>query len=245
MLGLGDYGSDNDDDDDDEEKDESASTVPAPSFVLPALAQGVQSSDDDDEDDGAAPAAAEEEEEEEEGERLLPSIDDALNAATVPDFLQREDVGPSYGSMLDQPDPVELPAAAEPPAGARITTSMPASEEPSERAKETNRQRNARKEKLGQATFTLKWDRDCGAEKAAAGLDSSATLTSRTGVGGKGGGKGTQPGGRAAGKGGKGGEALSVKDRTKDKRKRDQSASFLGGRWKTEEEMHMRDNFDS
>ena len=37
----------------------------------------------------------------------------------------------------------------------------------------------------------------------------------------------------------------SVKDRTKIKRERDQSASFLGGRWKSDEEMHMRDNFDS
>ena len=37
----------------------------------------------------------------------------------------------------------------------------------------------------------------------------------------------------------------SLKDRTKLKRERDQSASFLGGAWKTEEEMHMRDNFDS
>ena len=37
----------------------------------------------------------------------------------------------------------------------------------------------------------------------------------------------------------------SLKDRTKEKRKRDQSASFLGGRWKTEEEMHMRDFFDA
>ena len=37
----------------------------------------------------------------------------------------------------------------------------------------------------------------------------------------------------------------SLKDRTKEKRKKDQSASFLGGRWKSEEEMHMRDNFDS
>ena len=36
-----------------------------------------------------------------------------------------------------------------------------------------------------------------------------------------------------------------MKERTKNKRKLDQSASFLGGRWKTEEEMHMRDNFDS
>ena len=43
-------------------------------------------------------------------------------------------------------------------------------------------------------------------------------------------------------------KALDVwwrQDRTKEKRKRDQSASFLGGRWKTEEEMHMRDHFDS
>ena len=37
----------------------------------------------------------------------------------------------------------------------------------------------------------------------------------------------------------------SLKDRTKLKRQRDQSASFLGGRWKSDEEMHMRDNFDS
>ena len=47
-----------------------------------------------------------------------------------------------------------------------------------------------------------------------------------------------------AGKG-KGDEGLTMKERTKNKRKLDQSASFLGGRWKTEEEMHMRDNFDS
>ena len=44
---------------------------------------------------------------------------------------------------------------------------------------------------------------------------------------------------------GKAGEAESVKDRTKEKRKRDHSASFLGGRWKSDEEMRMRDFFDS
>ena len=32
--------------------------------------------------------------------------------------------------------------------------------------KESIRQRNKRKQGLGQATFSLKWDRDCGAEKA-------------------------------------------------------------------------------
>lgn len=32
--------------------------------------------------------------------------------------------------------------------------------------KETSRQKNSRKQKLGQATFTLKWDRDTGAELA-------------------------------------------------------------------------------
>ena len=37
----------------------------------------------------------------------------------------------------------------------------------------------------------------------------------------------------------------SLKDRTKLKRQRDQSASFLGGRWKSDLEMSMRDNFDS
>ena len=40
-------------------------------------------------------------------------------------------------------------------------------------------------------------------------------------------------------------EKESVKDRTKEKRKKDQSASFLGGRWKSDEEMHLRDHFDS
>ena len=40
-------------------------------------------------------------------------------------------------------------------------------------------------------------------------------------------------------------EQESLKDRTKLKRQKDQSASFLGGRWKTEQEMHMRDFFDS
>lgn len=53
-----------------------------------------------------------------------------------------------------------------------------------------------------------------------------------------------QGNGKASGKGAeKKGE--SVKDRTKNKRKLDQSASFLGGRWKSEEEMHLRDHFDS
>eukprot|EP00965_Chrysotila_dentata_P241710 6204438-Pleurochrysis_carterae.AAC.2 len=40
-------------------------------------------------------------------------------------------------------------------------------------------------------------------------------------------------------------DKVSTKDKTKEKRKRDQSASFLGGRWKTDQEMHMRDYFDS
>ena len=35
-----------------------------------------------------------------------------------------------------------------------------------ERNKETSREKNKRKEKVGQATFSLKWDRDCGAEQA-------------------------------------------------------------------------------
>ena len=50
-----------------------------------------------------------------------------------------------------------------------------------------------------------------------------------------------------AGKGGadKGKEKLDLKERTKLKRQRDQSASFLGGQWKSEEEMHLRDHFDS
>ena len=51
--------------------------------------------------------------------------------------------------------------------------------------------------------------------------------------------------GGAAGKQPEEKEKLSMKDRTKEKRKRDQSAGFLGGHWKSDEEMRMRDNFDS
>lgn len=40
-------------------------------------------------------------------------------------------------------------------------------------------------------------------------------------------------------------ERESVKARTEKKRKAGQSASFLGGAWKSETEMHFRDNFDS
>jgi hypothetical protein len=53
------------------------------------------------------------------------------------------------------------------------------------------------------------------------------------------------PGAKPSTAEGKEKDKQSLKDRTKEKRKKDQSASFLGGRWKTEEEMHMRDNFDS
>ena len=99
MLGLA-YGSDDDDDDDDDddEEEDGTSALPASSFVLPALAQGLNNDDDDDDsddEDKAAPQAADpSEDHSDEGARLLPSIDDALNAATVPDFLLREAVGP-------------------------------------------------------------------------------------------------------------------------------------------------------
>lgn len=39
-------------------------------------------------------------------------------------------------------------------------------------------------------------------------------------------------------------ERESVKARTEKKRKAGQSASFLGGAWKSQTEMHFRDNFD-
>jgi hypothetical protein len=57
-------------------------------------------------------------------------------------------------------------------------------------------------------------------------------------------------GGAGKGGAGKGGadkekEKMDMKERTKLKRQRDQSASFLGGQWKSEEEMHLRDHFDS
>lgn len=256
MLGL-DYG----ESDDDESENEAADTFTAPSLSLPALAQQVASSDDDDDDDDDKDREHEEgqaeikttarqtaEDHEDGSSQLLPSIDDALGAVSVPDFLRTEAVGPSYGSVFDEPEAA--------PASASIVTEQPpppqaypggaiVSDRP-ERSSESTRQKNARKEKLGQATFTLKWDRDCGAEKASGGLESSANLQSRTMPGShrkpaRGNADAASVKVRESGHR----EAGSMKDRTKLKRQRDQSASFLGGRWKSEQEMHMRDFFDS
>ena len=209
----------------------------AAAMLMPALAQGLMVEEDEDSDDAAPAAPEEEEEEDDDGPSGLPSIDDALDAAGPSEFLPQRSTEVSYGNILD-----EVPrerAAAAPDDGAAGQAAgaaggkVPAFPERPPKKEETNRQKNARKEKAGQATFSLKWDRDCGAEKAPGGAEGK----------GKGGGKDGGKGGKGGGKGGKGEETL--KDRTKNKRKLDQSASFLGGRWKTEEEMHMRDNFDS
>jgi len=241
-------------DSDDEEGDEAdpPSAVPPAGLAIPALAQGLVDADEDSDDSDAQPQAPSDEEEEADDEDggglVLPSVDDALDQADLdPEFLRRDNDGPSYGSALDTTE-AEAEAAMATAAAVAAARAAPSEQRGGgsraddaipEKKAENTRQKNARKEKLGQATFTLKWDRDCGAEKASDGLKSSATLESRTQAG-----RGANAAGGKGGKGGKG-DAVSVKDRTKEKRKRDQSASFLGGRWKTEEEMHMRDHFDS
>uniref|UniRef100_A0A7S0L1U0 Uncharacterized protein n=2 Tax=Coccolithus braarudii TaxID=221442 RepID=A0A7S0L1U0_9EUKA len=232
---------------------------------MPALAQQLAHSDVDDDDDddaeeggGANRGNTSNESEEEEGGERLPSIDEALNAAIVPDFLQVAAVGPSYGNVLDEPQEEAAPAvslgtvASTGPATGPTNGGGDGAAARPDRGAETTRQKNSRKEKLGQATFTLKWDRDCGAEKASGGLETSATLKSRTLSSDGAGQRQRQPArGSADAKsvkvraGANADAPATLKDRTKIKRQRDQSASFLGGRWKTEQEMHMRDFFDS
>jgi len=261
MLGL-DYGDDSDDSDDSDAEIGADTVTLPPALSLPALAQQVPDSEEEDDDDCVGGNAGVKTEtgkteqvqgEEEEGSsaQLLPSIDDALGAASVPDFLHSEAVGPSYGSIFDEPQAVASDSAVtEPPPAAEARGGGSAGAVRPERSSETTRQKNSRKEKLGQATFTLKWDRDCGAEKASGGLESSSSLQSRTMPGTM------QRGHRQPARGDPDAtsvkvresghrEAASMKDRTKIKRQRDQSASFLGGRWKSEQEMHMRDFFDS
>ena len=243
MLGLGAYGSDSEEEEEEEDVQEPA-MAPA-RVVMPPIAQALANASSDEDSDDDAPAAKKatrrDDDHEETGGSLLPSVDEALDAAAVPSFLQRPgDAAPElYGNILDEPEPepeerppVPAGGAAEASEERRPTVVLP-STDGREKPSETTRQKNARKEKLGQATFSLKWDRDTGAEKAREGLSSSSDLRSRT----------VPNAGK--GRGGKDDEKLSMKDRTKEKRKRDQSASFLGGRWKSEEEMHMRDHFDS
>mmetsp|Transcript_887 Transcript_887/g.1478 ORF Transcript_887/g.1478 Transcript_887/m.1478 type:complete len:243 (-) Transcript_887:236-964(-) len=241
---LVDYDSEDEQDDPDED---APAALPIPALALPSLAEAVanhgdsddEDDEDEDEDDDNGKKSGDRQDEEEESNGILPSVDDALNASGIPDFLREEVVMPSYGSVLDaSKEELAAAEASDVAAASRVAelsrakaAAVKSRLDKPEKKTETTRQKNSRKEKLGQATFTLKWDRDCGHEKASAGLDTSATLSSRTQAK-------TNLAQRAEGK-------SSMKDRTKEKRKRDQSASFLGGRWKSEEEMHLRDHFDS
>ena len=163
-------------------------TPPAASAMLmPALAQGLMVEEDEDSDDADAAPAAPEEEEDDDGPSLLPSIDDALNAAGPSEFLPQRSTEVNYGNILDEV-PRERAAAGPDDDGAGQAAGaaggkVPAFPERPPKKEETNRQKNARKEKAGQATFSLKWDRDCGAEKAP-GAEGKGK------GGGKGGGKG-------------------------------------------------------
>ncbi|EOD18144.1 hypothetical protein EMIHUDRAFT_349862 [Emiliania huxleyi CCMP1516] len=263
MLGLGSY--------DDSDEDEEAAVAPAP-LSIPAIAQQVAESSDEEDDDNAessaaAAAAAGRESDEEGGGGMLPSMDEALGAAPLDNpFEAAESAAPAYGTIFDEEeeeeeeggdDPKSAAAAAVAAAAAASGAGSSAGGAPEwsalhpERKAETTRQRNARKEKLGQATFSLKWDRDTGAEKASGGIDSSANLQSRTmpkqshRQASRGNPDAQSIKVREPSKGVSKREQESLKDRTKLKRQKDQSASFLGGRWKTEQEMHMRDFFDS
>ena len=113
--------------------------------------------EDEDSDDADAAPAAPEEEEEEDGPSLLPSIDDALDAAGPSEFLAQRSTEVNYGNILDEV-PRERPAVgpgnddAGQAAGA-AGGKAPAFPERPPKKDETTRQKNSRKEKLGQATF--------------------------------------------------------------------------------------------
>ena len=114
--------------------------------------------------------AANEGDEDDPGPSLLPSVDDALDGAGD-DFLRAGDQHRSlHGSVLtEEPKRAREPPLEErdAPTSKQAKTGQPARPpEPPERKKETTREKNKRKEKVGQATFSLKWDRDCGAERA-------------------------------------------------------------------------------
>ena len=178
--------------DSDSDSEESLEALPQPG--LPRSAAMASSSDDDDDgdddkatdrgDDGSraqevtaadpAPAAPAEA-----TTSLLPSIDDVFDSVETPAFLAQPHAPPDgYGDLLEMEEE-RAPGRGPPPKRAREECEdgapgrapsgppMPArAAEAPRREKETTRQKNKRKQARGQANFTLKWDRDCGAEKA-------------------------------------------------------------------------------
>ena len=181
--------------DSDSDSEESSEALPQPGLPqLPRSAAIASSSDEDDDggddkatdrgDDGsraqkvtdadlasAAPAEA--------TISLLPSIDDVFDSVETPAFLAQPHAPPDgYGDLLETEEE-RAPGRGPPPKRAREECEdgapgrapsgppMPArAAEAPRREKETTRQKNKRKQARGQANFTLKWDRDCGAEKA-------------------------------------------------------------------------------
>ena len=180
--------------DSDSDSEESSVALPQPGLPkLPRSAAIASSSDDDDDDDdatgrgddgsrakevaaaepaSAAPAEA--------AVSLLPSIDDVFDSVETPAFLAQPHAPPDgYGDLLETEEE-QAPGRGPPPKRAREEECedgalgrapsgppMPArAAEAPRREKETTRQKNKRKQARGQANFTLKWDRDCGAEKA-------------------------------------------------------------------------------
>mmetsp|Transcript_31801 Transcript_31801/g.61190 ORF Transcript_31801/g.61190 Transcript_31801/m.61190 type:complete len:229 (-) Transcript_31801:453-1139(-) len=108
----------------------------------------------------------------------LPSIEDVLDDAE-PSFLSAGAAPvPSYGSLLEESESLRATGkhsldsadkdAADSSHNKAARRSMPPTGPcpAAQSKKESTREKNKRKQKLGQANFTLKWDRDCGAEKA-------------------------------------------------------------------------------
>ncbi|KAL1529450.1 hypothetical protein AB1Y20_000397 [Prymnesium parvum] len=138
-----------DDDDDEEEEPDAAPQKPAPSPVSQSTA--------------------------EHSEPRLPSLDDVLAGAEsdAAALLQSsESSSATHARTLDdevRPSKQQRlggSPSAQPDVPSRALAPAPRKEAERSQPKETTREKNKRKQKLGQANFTLKWDRDCGAEKA-------------------------------------------------------------------------------
>ena len=195
MLGLGDYGSSDDDDDKDEEPS-SAVCMPTFAAAATNDVSDSDSDEDDDTDQPRPPGAPAAEaarqsdsaaassaagtsssEVRAESTTELPSAfgsaDDLLDSVEAPSFLTTANDaqygGNGYGSVLEESDPVASKRAAPEAEGSapKAPRSQPPPEAPQPlRKSETTREKNKRKQKLGQANFSLKWDRDCGHEMA-------------------------------------------------------------------------------
>lgn len=182
-LSLVGYDEEDSNDDEDEEEVVVGGGAVTGALLMPAIAGGLPSdgseSESEEEPQAYAPATAStaastssaEPANDAEEVSLLPSIDEAFDAADDASFLSahQNGIGPDYGGADEPVDAQQAPPAPSAPAEARPAKQQrvepPKSDVPA-RKQETTREKNKRKQKLGQANFSLKWDRDCGAELA-------------------------------------------------------------------------------